>query len=207
MQIVGAPWFRIVVHLLAFLPMAVGFWQVHLTLQGVPTDISTDPGAVLADKTGFWAVNCLLITLSMTPLQKWTGKPFVDHRRALGLWAFAYAVLHVFVFYSLILDGDLSVFSRELVRRPYIVLGALAVLMLVALAITSNEYSMRRLRKRWKKLHQWVYVAAVLAIVHQLWQVKSFEMIAVIHALVLAALLGIRFRWYLARRARRYTAS
>ncbi len=199
---VGNPWFRVAGHLLAGLPMVLGFWQVYLTLQGTPTEISTDPGAVLADKTGFWAVNLLLVTLSMTPLQKWTRKPFVVHRRALGLWAFAYAALHVFVFYSLILDGDLSVFGRELVRRPYIVLGALAVIVLVALAVTSNEYSMRRLRKRWKALHKWVYVAAVLAIVHQLWQVKSFEMIAVIHAVVLAFLLGVRFRWYLARRAR-----
>lgn len=186
---------RIGVHVLAAAPMLFWSWQILRTLQGIPTEISTDPGAVLADKSGFWAVNLLLVTLSMTPLQKWTRKPFVDYRRALGLWTYAYAVSHVLVFYFLILNANAGNFFREVIERPYIVLGASAIVLLTALAVTSNDRSMRRLRRRWKTLHRLVYPAAVLAIVHQLWQVKSFELIAVLHAVVLAFLLALRLLW------------
>lgn len=194
---------RPLTHLLCALPFLFWSWQLLLTVQGQFTEISTDPGAVLADKTGFWAINFLLLSLTMTPLQRWTGRPWVNYRRAIGLWAFTYVVLHIVVFFTLILGGDVAEFFREVTQRPYIVAGALAALLLVPLALTSTEAAMRWLRKRWKKLHFLVYPAVILAVVHELWQVKSFELVAVIHALVLAILLGLRLFWYRQRRLRR----
>lgn len=191
------------VHLLCALPLLYWGWQLELTIQGRFTEISTDPGAVLADKTGFWAINLLLASLAMTPLQRWTGKPWVTYRRAIGLWAFTYVVLHIAVFFTLILGGDVAEFFHEVTQRPYIVAGSLAALLLLPLALTSTEAAMRWLRKRWKKLHQLVYPAVILAVVHELWQVKSFELVALVHALVLACLLGLRLYWYRQRRLRR----
>ena len=184
------------VHLGCALPFLYWGWQTWLTLQGQYTAISTDPGAVLADKTGFWAINLLLASLALTPLQRWFKLRWVTYRRAIGLWAFFYVVLHVFVFFSLILDGNLADFWREVSQRPYIVVGALAAVLLVPLAATSTQAAMRWLKKRWKTLHKLIYPIAILAVVHQLWQVKSFEMVAVIHTLVLAGLLGIRLYWW-----------
>ena len=186
---------RPVVHVLCALPLLYWGWQTWLTAQGQFTAISTDPGAVLADKTGFWAINLLLASLALTPLQRLFRLRWVKYRRAVGLWAFTYVVLHVLVFYSLILGRDLAAFWEEVSQRPYIVVGALAVLLLLPLALTSTEWAMRVLRKRWKQLHWLVYPAAILAVVHQLWQVKSFELVAVIHTLLLVFLLGLRLYW------------
>lgn len=183
---------RVLVHLLAAVPLVFWAWQVVRTLQGELTLVSTDPGATLANQTGFWAINFLLLTLAMTPLQRRTRRPFVRYRRALGLWCFTYALFHLMVFYFLILNADAGNFLHELTRRPYIVLGASAFLILTALAVTSNQASMRRLRKKWKKLHRLVYPASLLILVHELWQVKSFEMVALWHTLLLLALLIMR---------------
>ncbi|MEX1057687.1 MAG: protein-methionine-sulfoxide reductase heme-binding subunit MsrQ [Natronospirillum sp.] len=197
---------RSLVHLACAAPMVYWGWQTLLTVQGQHTLISTDPGAVLADKTGFWAINLILTSLVLTPLQKLYKIRWVTYRRAIGLWAFAYVMLHVVVFYSLILGADLAAFWHELSQRPYIVAGALAAILLFPLAATSTQAAMRLLKKRWKTLHKLIYPIAVLAVVHQLWQVKSFEMVAVIHTLVLAALLGIRLYWWQQKRLKQAQA-
>lgn len=198
-----SPAIRLLVHLAFSLPLCFWGWQLWLTLQGQSTEISTDPAAVLADKTGFWAINCLLASLALTPLQRQFKLRWVIYRRAIGLWAFFYVLLHIVVFFTLTLDGDVADFFHEVTQRPYIVLGSVAALLLLPLAATSTEAAMRWLRKRWKTLHKLVYPAAILAVVHEIWQVKSFEMVAVFHAVVLTGLLGIRLYWFYRKKARR----
>ncbi|TGG91974.1 sulfoxide reductase heme-binding subunit YedZ [Natronospirillum operosum] len=193
---------RPLVHVLCALPLLYWGWQTVLTAQGQFTVISTDPGAVLADKSGFWAINLLLASLALTPLQRLFRLRWVRYRRAVGLWAFVYVLTHILVFYTLILGRDLAEFWHEVVERPYILLGALAALLLLPLVLTSTQAAMRLLKKRWQQLHYLVYPAAILAVIHQLWQVKSFEIGAVIHTLVLVLLLGLRLHWWL-RSARR----
>lgn len=192
---------RLLVHLACALPLLFWSWQLWLTVQGQFTEISTDPGAVLADKTGFWALNFILASLALTPLQRLFKLRWVVFRRAVGLWAFCYVVLHIVVFFTLILGGDVADFFREVTQRPYIVAGSLAALLLLPLALTSTEAAMRWLRKRWKTLHTLVYPAAILAVLHELWQVKSFELVAVTHALVLCLLLGMRVYWFYQKRS------
>ncbi|MCH8553206.1 MAG: sulfoxide reductase heme-binding subunit YedZ [Natronospirillum sp.] len=191
---------RSLVHLLCALPLVYWGWQTLLTAQGQFTPISTDPGAVLADKTGFWAISLLLASLALTPLQRLFRLRWVKYRRAVGLWAFVYVLLHIVVFYTLILGQDLAEFWQEVVERPYILVGALASLLLLPLALTSTQAAMRQLKKRWQQVHYLVYPAAILAVIHQLWQVKSFELVAIIHTLVLVSLLGIRVYWWLGKR-------
>ncbi|MFY0664919.1 MAG: sulfoxide reductase heme-binding subunit YedZ [Natronospirillum sp.] len=191
---------RLLVHILCALPLGYWLWQMALTLMGERTALSTDPGQILADQTGMWALNILLASLALTPLNKWFRLRWVTYRRAVGLWAFAYAVLHVLVFYWLILAGNLSAFGRELTQRPYIVLGALALLLLLPLVFTSTQAAMRRLKKNWKTLHLLVYPIAILAVVHALWQLKGDWGWPMVQMLMLIVLLGVRVFWRLKRR-------
>lgn len=193
---------RSLVHLLCALPLCYWLWQTMLTIIGQRTALSTDPGQVLTDQTGMWALNFLLATLALTPLNKLFGLRWVTYRRALGLWVFAYAVLHVLVFYWFILGGNLTMFWREVTQRPYIVVGGLAFLLLLPLVVTSTQRAMRYLRQRWKQLHQWVYVIAILVVVHALWQLKGDWGWPMVQGLLLMPLLGIRLYWWWLRRSR-----
>ena len=121
-------------------------------------DLGPDPGKTLLDRLGLGGLMLLLITLSMTPLwrlARWMG--WMAVRRQLGLWAFAYALLHMLVYAAFLLGLDGGQLLKDLQRRPYILIGALALLVLLILAVTSNRFCMRKLGKRWKRLHRSVY--------------------------------------------------
>ena len=136
--------------------------------------LGPDPGKIMVDRLGLGALVFLLITLSMTPLQRLTGwSGWTVVRRQLGLWCFAYIVLHLTAYLVFILGLDWGQFGVELRKRPYIIVGALGFLGLLALAVTSNRYSQRRLGARWKKLHRLVYVILGLGLLHFLWIVRS----------------------------------
>jgi sulfoxide reductase heme-binding subunit YedZ len=136
--------------------------------------LGPDPGKVLMDRLGLGALVFLLISLCMTPLQRVTGWPgWIVVRRQLGLWVFAYIVLHVLAYLFFILGLDWGQLTVELRKRPYIIVGALGLLGLLVLAVTSNRYSQRRLGARWKKLHRLVYAVLGLGLLHFLWIVRS----------------------------------
>ncbi|WP_325437260.1 protein-methionine-sulfoxide reductase heme-binding subunit MsrQ [Pseudomonas nitroreducens] len=137
-------------------------------------DLGPDPGKALVDSLGQGGLVLLLITLAMTPLQKvtrWGG--WVQVRRQLGLWCFTYIVLHLSAYAVFILGLDWAQLGVELSKRPYIIVGFAAFLGLLALAITSNRYSMRKLGASWKKLHRLIYVILGLGLLHMLWVVRS----------------------------------
>ncbi|WP_110947278.1 protein-methionine-sulfoxide reductase heme-binding subunit MsrQ [Pseudomonas bohemica] len=137
-------------------------------------DLGPDPGKVLVDRFGLGTLVLLLITLAMTPLQRisgWAGWVLV--RRQLGLWCFTYALLHMLGYGFFILGFDWAQLGVELVERPYIIVGSIAFLCLLALAVTSNRYSQRRLGARWKKLHRLSYLILGLGLLHFLWIVRA----------------------------------
>ncbi|WP_341961995.1 protein-methionine-sulfoxide reductase heme-binding subunit MsrQ [Pseudomonas sp. RC10] len=137
-------------------------------------DLGPDPGKALVDLFGLGTLVLLLITLAMTPLQRVTGwAGWVHVRRQLGLWCFTYALLHMLGYGFFILGFDWAQLSVELVKRPYIIVGSLAFLCLLTLAITSNRYSQRRLGARWKKLHRLAYLILGLGLLHMLWIVRA----------------------------------
>lgn len=153
--------------------------------------LGPDPGKVLVDRFGLGTLILLLITLTMTPLQKLTGwAGWIVVRRQLGLWCFAYVVLHMTMYALFILGLDWGQLGVELVKRPYIIVGAMAFLGLLALAVTSNRYSQRRLGARWKKLHRLVYIVLGLGLLHMFWIVradlKEWALYACLGALLLA---------------------
>ena len=136
--------------------------------------LGPDPGKVLVDRLGLGTLILLLITLAMTPLQRLTGWPgWIVVRRQLGLWCFAYVVMHMTGYAFFILGLDWGQLGVELVKRPYIIVGSLAFLCLLALAVTSNRYSQRRLGARWKKLHRLSYLILGLGLLHFLWIVRA----------------------------------
>lgn len=157
-----------------FVFIAIVVWPLVWLYQAWADVLGPDPGKVLVDRLGLGTLVLLLITLSMTPLQKLTGwAGWIAVRRQLGLWCFAYVFLHLCGYTAFILGFDWSQLGVELRKRPYIIVGALAFLCLLALAVTSNRYSQRRLGTRWKKLHRLVYVILGLGLLHMLWIVRA----------------------------------
>ncbi|OPK10626.1 protein-methionine-sulfoxide reductase heme-binding subunit MsrQ [Pseudomonas sp. VI4.1] len=154
--------------------IATAVWPLLWLYQAWEDVLGPDPGKVLVDRLGLGTLVLLLITLSMTPLQKLTGwAGWIAVRRQLGLWCFAYVVLHLSGYTAFILGFDWSQLGVELRKRPYIIVGALGFFCLLALAVTSNRYSQRRLGARWKKLHRLVYVILGLGVLHMLWIVRA----------------------------------
>jgi sulfoxide reductase heme-binding subunit YedZ len=179
-----------VVFIAALLPLlhmaggAFGFIDAHL---------GADPVREIIHRCGKTALNLLLITLAVTPLRQATGwNDLVRLRRMLGVFAFFYALLH-FTAYAWLDQGlDWRAIGADIVKRPYITIGMAALLMLIPLAVTSTNGWMRRLKKRWQRLHRLVYVIALLGVWHFWWQVKKDITEPLIYAGILALLLGWR---------------
>ncbi len=155
--------------------------------------LGADPVARLLHACGKTALNFLLITLLVTPVRQLTGfTHLVRLRRMLGLFALFYASMHFLVY--LILDQvlDLHAVMQDIVKRPYITIGFSALLMLIPLGVTSTQKMMRRLGRRWVRLHQLIYVAAIFGVWHYYWQVKRDVREPLLYAFMLAVLLGYR---------------
>lgn len=120
----------------------------------------------------------------------------------LGLFSFFYIVLHFAVYAALDQGLDISAIIEDILKRPYITLGMAGLLMLIPLAVTSTRGMMRRLGKRWQKLHRLVYIIAIAGVWHFYWQVKLDTLDATVYALILAGLLGARV-WFAHIRRRR----
>ncbi|AUB76822.1 MULTISPECIES: protein-methionine-sulfoxide reductase heme-binding subunit MsrQ [Pseudomonas] len=154
--------------------IAAAVWPLFWLYEAWSLALGPDPGKVLVDRLGLGTLILLLVTLCMTPMQKLTGwAGWIAVRRQLGLWCFAYVVLHLCAYLTFVLGFDWSQLGVELRKRPYIIVGSLGFLCLLVLAVTSNRYSQRRLGVRWKKLHRLVYVVLGLGLLHMLWIVRA----------------------------------
>jgi sulfoxide reductase heme-binding subunit YedZ len=161
----------------------------------------TDPIEEITHRTGWWGLTLLVVTLAVTPARRLTGwNGLVKYRRMLGLFAFFYISLHFLTY--LVLDQFFawSFIVEDVAERPYITVGFAGFLMLLSLAITSTNGWIRRLGKRWTRLHSLIYVAALCGVVHFLWQVKADVREPTIYGLIIVTLLAIRL-WRPRRRA------
>ena len=187
-------WLKPAVFLLALVPLALMLAQI------LQNNLGPDPAQELAKVTGEWTIRFLLLVLALTPLRYLTGiTQFGRHRRMLGLFALFYATIHLLVWMSFLLSFRWLAIGEELTERPYITIGFVAYVILLALGVTSPKAMVRRLGNNWKKLHQLVYVAGILAVVHLLWILRTDVWEAVVYGSVLAMLLGFRFIRYLYR--------
>jgi sulfoxide reductase heme-binding subunit YedZ len=181
-------------------------WLIAAALGLAGLSLGPNPSRELLHFTGKTALNLLWIGLLASPLQRLTGEvQWIRPRRIIGLFAFGYALLHFVIYAALELGLDFSDLAREIVKRPFIIVGTLALLLLVPLAVTSTDRMMRRLGRRWQTVHRLVYPATILAVWHFWWQVKKDLTEPMLYAAALALLLG--FRWWRAQALRNAQAS
>lgn len=167
--------------------------------------LGTDPVETITDRTGLWAFRMLLLALAVSPLRKALGAPgLLPHRRTFGLLAFLYAALHFATYVLFDLDLHLAPLAEDLMERPFIAVGFATLLLLLALAITSTRGWIRRLGRRWQRLHRLVYVAVVLASVHFLWSAKADLLEPGLYAALAAGLLATRLVGAPGRKTRKY---
>lgn len=165
--------------------------------------LGANPVEKILDECGQWGLRLLLVTLAITPLRRlsrWNW--LIGYRRMLGLFAFFYIVLHFTTYVWLDQGWNLSNVIEDIVKRPFITLGMLALLMLIPLAASSTRWAMRRLGKRWQQLHRLVYLIAILGVWHYYWQVKLDALQASVYAAILAVLLISRIPPWWRRRQR-----
>ena len=163
--------------------------------------LGANPIEAILDRFGTWGIRFILIALAVTPLRRITGWTWLTQfRRMLGLFTFFYVLLHFLTY--LILDQGLllSAILEDIVERPFITIGFAALLLLLAMAITSTNGMRRRMGKRWQQLHYAAYAVGILGVWHYWWQVKKDASDAQIYAVILAVLLGLRLWWRWQRR-------
>jgi sulfoxide reductase heme-binding subunit YedZ len=141
---------------------------------------------------GIWALRLIIATLIITPLRDLAGINWMRYRRALGLLAFYYVVIHFLVYLLLDLQLNLAAVGGDIIRRPYITIGFACLLLLIPLALTSNNWSIRRMSGGWSKLHKLIYLIAAGGALHYVLAVKSVTFTPFIHVTLIALLLAYR---------------
>lgn len=200
-------WLWVIANVGALAPLA---WLVWDFAQG---NLSVNPIADITSRTGKAALILLMLSLACTPANLLFGfRQALTVRKALGLYAFLYASFHFLNFVGLDYGLNLGlIWGDALLEKPYILVGLAALLILIPLAVTSTAGWMKRLGRNWKRLHQWVYIAGVLAVLHFLWLAKAADRWEpLLYALLLALLLMVRIppiRKYLARLRQRKPAA
>lgn len=175
------------VWLLALLPL------VRLVWLGFNDNLGANPVEFVEHSTGTWALVILLISLSMTPIRLITGQVWqIQLRRTLGLFMFFYACLHITTYVWLDFSFIWDEIVQDVTKHPRILVGFAAFILTIPLAVTSNSYMIKRLKSNWKKLHQLVYLIAILVVVHYLLLVKKDLTEPIYYAAALVILLAIR---------------
>jgi sulfoxide reductase heme-binding subunit YedZ len=194
--LLGADPVRRAIYIAGLLPAV---WYFYL---GATDQLGADPQNTLERLLGLWALRFLILSLAITPLRRLGGPNLIRYRRAVGLLAFSYAVLHLTVYVLLDKGLDLAAIWADIVRRPYITVGMLAFAILVPLAVTSNNAMIRQLgAAAWQRLHRLVYVAAAAGAVHFIMLVKAWPPEPLIYAAIVAILLLFRL-WLYVQKAR-----
>ena len=153
-----------IIFLICLVPLARLIWL------GVNDGLGANPIEFITRSTGTWALVFLCITLTMTPMRLITGLTvWIKLRRMMGLFCFFYACIHFSIWFWLDQNLDLQSMWADVIKRPFITMGFLTLVLLTPLALTSNQWSVRQLGRRWTLLHKLVYLVACTAIVHYWW--------------------------------------
>jgi len=159
-------------------------------------DLTANPGDYITDQTGTWTLAMLVISLTVTPLRRITRwNELIRLRRMLGLFAFFYGTLHMLTWAWLFNRFDTTLMVEDVIKRPFITVGMATFLILLSLAVTSNRFAIRKLKRKWQTLHRLVYLAAIGGVVHFWWLVKADISEPQRWAVAVAALLGFRVWW------------
>lgn len=170
--------------------LAPGAWLLAGVFLGW---LGANPIEKLTHVTGMTALVLLLLTLAVTPFRRFTHwNPVIRLRRPMGLFAFFYVVVHFNIWFAFDMVFDVGYMIEDVVERPYITVGFSAFLLLIPLAVTSTKGWIRRLGKKWVKLHKVAYVATALGVVHFYWLVKADTRLPLLLGACLVVLLFLR---------------
>jgi sulfoxide reductase heme-binding subunit YedZ len=176
-------------------------WLLYGALKN---SLGTNPAETLIRTTGDWTLRFLCLTLAVTPLREWSGAAALARfRRMLGLFTFFYACLHFLCYSWLDMGFDFAAIVRDIPKRPFILVGSLALLLLLPLAATSFNHAVRAIgAPRWKALHRSVYLIVLLGLLHFFWMraAKNNFGEVTVYAGVVCVLMGWRIRAALRRR-------
>lgn len=191
------PWMKVLLFILCAAPLGSLMWRFF------QSDLGINPVETLTHETGNWALRLLLLSLVITPLRR--SKAFegvIAFRRMIGLFAFAYALIHFTIWFWLDKALVASDMAEDIVKRRFLTAGMLSLGVMLPLAATSTKGWMRRLGPKWGKLHKLTYVAAVAAVIHFWWLVKSDIREPLFYGVITAILLGWRvWAWWVKRRS------
>lgn len=159
---------------------------------GITGQLGVDPAKAIEHRMGLWSLWLLIAGLTITPLARFTGVRLTKYRRAIGVTTFFYVLVHLLVW--LVLDVQiLSEIWKDILKRPYITIGMVAFALLVPLALTSNNWSIRKLgAKTWQRLHKLTYGIAILGAVHFVMLVKGWQLEPFLYLTAILVLLGLR---------------
>lgn len=166
---------------------------LFLSVDVVFNHLGSNPIQALHIRLGDWSLRFLCITIAITPIQKitqWRG--MTEYRQLFGLCAFFYATLHLLVY--LLVDHNLlwSLIATDIIESPYIWLGVISYIIVFLLGVSSSKWAKKKLGKTWKKLHRFIYVASIAAVIHYFWQLKGNLAEPLLYAVILFLLLGFR---------------
>lgn len=173
------------VYLLGLIPLVL---LIYDALMG---NLGVDPTKKIERSLGDASIKLIILGLAITPLMKFARINMIKFRRAIGLLAFFYVLLHLLVW--LVLDVQLwNQIWADIVKRPYITVGMAAFALMIPLAVTSNNWSIRKLGPSWRRLHRAVYVIGILGAVHFIMQAKGFQLEPIVYLAVILVLLALR---------------
>jgi sulfoxide reductase heme-binding subunit YedZ len=179
------------------------FPLARLIYLGYQDELTANPIEFITRSTGTWSLVFLCITLSISPLRKITGiTQLIRFRRLLGLLVFFYACLHFLIWFWLDHNLSISEMLQDVFKRPFITMGFISLVLLCPLAITSNQFSIRLLKRHWSTLHKLIYIVSLTVIVHYWWHKsgkQDFTTVG-IYAAVILSLLAFRIYFYLAKK-------
>ena len=180
---------KLLMHVIALTPILALLYSV------LSDNAGGDPVEYIIHYTGIGALNTLIIVLIISPIaKKFRQGVLMQTRRLIGLYVFAYATLHILSFISLDLLFEWGLLLQEIIKRPYIIVGASAYLILTLLAVTSFNVLRRKMGKRWQQLHNAIYLVAILTPIHFYWSVKSEVIEPSIYMVIMVGLLLIRLK-------------
>ena len=173
-----------------FLLTLPSVYYFYLAINGT---LSVEPVKALEHELGALGLKLIILILAITPLRNYLNLNLFRFRRAIGIMAYYYILLHFLVW--LLLDVQvISLIVDDVIKRPYITIGFFAFVAMTPLALTSNDYSLRKLGRIWHKLHKLIYGIAILGAVHFIMLVKGFQIEPLIYLLIILGLLGLRVK-------------
>ena len=197
-------WFGTALIISSCIPAAFAIGALASDIVGGTRFFGSNPVKEGEHFLGEWTLRFLIFTLSVTPLRQLLGWNWLaKHRRTLGLFAFGYVSLHWLTYALLDVQLDWHDLMKDLLKRPYIYIGMIAMLLMASLAITSSKNMIRRLGgRRWNQLHNLIYVICILGLIHYFLAVKKDIEDPVMFASIFAVLYGWRiWKWYTRRKA------